>query len=115
MVLILFGSVALLILLDFSCEKRFLWLRSCRGETRREEPNRKGGQKQLNQKLPTISEIQSASTSEDELVHAERIESLRNKRRGIENWLEHKKQISPEKQESPSSPRRGNGEALEFL
>jgi hypothetical protein len=121
MVLILFGSVGLLILIDYSCEKRFLWLRSCRGKTR-EEPNRKGGgQKQPNQQLPTISEIQSPSTSEDDIVHSERIESLRNdeiehsdrietlrnKRRDIENWLEHKKQMTPEKQASASG--------LEFL
>lgn len=116
LMLILFGSVALLVLLDFSCEKRFLCRRSCRGETRRQEPNRKGGQTQPNQQLPTSSENQSPSTSEDEIVHThQRIESLRNKRRDIENWVEHKKESSPEKQASASGARRENGEAHGFL
>jgi hypothetical protein len=98
--LILFGAVALLILLDFSCEKRFLCLRSWRRETRTQETDRKGGQKHPIQQLPTSSENQSPSepsTSEDGNGHTQRIETLRNKRRDIENWLEHKKQASPEK------------------
>eukprot|EP00980_Cylindrotheca_fusiformis_P013243 scaffold3373_cov137-Cylindrotheca_fusiformis.AAC.3 len=110
--LIAFLAVGLLILLDFSCEKRLLCIRSCFGDRKREALNKSQEQKKANQQLPTISEDRSPSTSEDENAHIQRIESLRSKRRDIENWLDHSKQNSPKQQRPPSATDRENGDEL---
>ena len=115
---ILFSSFLLLVLLDYSCEKRFLCLRRFCGYERQRPDH---GGKSSNPQSFTSSENHSPIGSDDENAHTVRIANLRNKRRDIENWVEHKKVTSPvakkkqSRQQRPSqrtpqrTPHRGRG------